>query len=66
MSSSNTIDYGIDLGIGFQSTQGAFIRLGSVIGLGDFNKASTDNTVHNLLFQLSVGWKFGSAKGSTE
>jgi len=64
VSGSNTIDYGLDLGIGLQSNQGAFIRLGSVIGLGNVDKASSSNTIHNLLFQISLGWKFGSVKSS--
>ena len=64
VSGSNTIDYGLNFGLGLQSSQGAFIRLGSVIGLGNVDKASTSNTIHNLLFQLSFGWKFGSVKSS--
>jgi len=57
----HTIDYGLNVAIGAQSKEGAFIRLGSVIGFGNIDNASTNNLkAHNLLFQLSIGYKFGS------
>lgn len=57
----HTIDYGLNVGVGVQTKQGPFIRLGSVIGFGNVNNVSNSNLeAHNLLLQLSVGFKFGS------
>jgi outer membrane immunogenic protein len=57
----HTIDYGLNIGVGVQTKAGPFIRLGTVIGLGNIDNASDTNlTAHNLLFQLSVGFKFGA------
>ena len=55
---TNSIDFGVNFGLGYDFTENIFVEARYNLGLTDLPKEDSDFKAKNAVFQLSLGYKF--------